>query len=114
MQTVRKDGVFSSPFADIIKAGEEKMKKLEQEKERLLQKILFEWNQVKSIVFWRQCFQAVEFRVIRSTYSNVKQLISGGYEINNPAAFFVHSLKKMGYYPFQEVVKDVDEERRTA
>lgn len=102
MKVVHGDGSHESPLAGVMKLGQRKMIEAEQKKERLLQKIIYEWDQVKSVVFWRQCFLAVPFDVIRAMYSNVKGLMEDGYQVNNPAAFFVHTLKKMGYYPWKK------------
>ena len=102
MNFTRADGSQANPLKGLMELGERKMKEAEQNKERLLQKIIYDWDQVKSTVFWRQCFQAVPFDVIRATYSNIKGLMEDGYQVNNPAAFFVSTLKKMGHYPWKK------------
>lgn len=105
MKVLNRDGGESSPLAGVMEIGQRKMKEQEQEKERLLQTIVFDWNQVGSVVFWRQCFQAVPFEIIRATYHNIKRLVETGYPVRNPSAFFVSTLKKMGYYPWKKEVK---------
>lgn len=102
MKTVNSDGSYSSPLAEVMEIGQRKMKEQEQEKERLLQKIIFEWHQVESVVFWRQCMIKVPFEIVRATFQNIKSLIATGYPVNNPAAFFVSTLKKMGYFPWKK------------
>lgn len=87
---------------DLKKRSEEKIRELEQEKEKLKQKILSEWNQYKSIFFWGQCFKFVDFDVIKQTYKNVIELEKSGYPVNNKAGLFVSTLKKMGYFPWKE------------
>lgn len=82
--------------------GDKRSMELEQEKERLKQKILDEWDQYDSIVFWQQCFDCVPLDVIRRAYKNVNGLDKSGYGIKNKAGFFVSTLKRMGYFPFQE------------
>lgn len=102
MKVVNSDGSCSDPLTGLVKMGQQKMKEIEQKKERLLQKIIYEWKQMGSVVFWRQCFQAVPFDTIRATYYNIESLMKSDYPVNNPAAFFVHTLKKMGYYPWKK------------
>ena len=102
MKFTHADGSHGNPLAGLMKLGQRKMLEAEQAKERLLQKIIYEWNQVESTVFWRQCFQAVPFDVIRATYSNIQGLKDSGYPVRNPAAFFVATLKKMGHYPWKK------------
>jgi len=102
MKVVRGDGSYDNPMKAIMELGQRKKIEAEQRKERLLQKIIYDWNQVKSTVFWRQCFQAVPFDVIRATYSNIQGLKDSGYPVRNPAAFFVATLKKMGHYPWKK------------
>lgn len=109
MKVVDRDGSCSSPLAEVLEIGQKRMKDLEQEKERLLQKIVFEWNQIESVVFWRQCFQAVPFEIVRATYHNIKRLVETGYPVRNPSAFFVSTLKKMGYYPWKKEDKESGE-----
>lgn len=106
MKVLNRDADSDSSLAKVIEIGQRKMKEQEQEKERLLQRIVFEWNQIESVVFWRQCFQAVPFDVIRATYENIKRLVETGYPVRNPSAFFVSTLKKMGYYPWKKEVKE--------
>ncbi len=87
---------------NIQERNEKKKTELEQEKERLKQKILDEWDQYDSIVFWNECFEFVPLDVIRRAYKNVNGLDKSGYPIRNKAGFFVSTLKRMGYFPFQE------------
>jgi hypothetical protein len=111
MKVVDRDGGVSDPLAKVIEIGQRKMKEQEEEKERLLQKIVFDWNQIESVVFWRQCFQAVPFEVIRATFHNVNRLVETGYPVRNPSAFFVSTLKKMGYYPWKKEEKQSGEKK---
>ena len=102
MKVLNRDVDSNSSLAKVIEIGQRKMKEQEQERERLLQQIIFDWNQIESVVFWRQCFQAVPFEVVRATYHNIKRLMETGYPVRNPSAFFVSTLKKMGYYPWKK------------
>lgn len=102
MKTVNNDGSYSAPMAEVMEIGQRKMKEQEHEKERLLQTIIFEWKQINSVVFWRQCMIKVPFEIVRATFQNIKSLIKSGYPVNNPAAFFVSTLKKMGYFPWKK------------
>jgi len=81
---------------------EEAMVKKKQEQERLKQRILNDWDQHKSINFWQQCFTFVPLKIIRQTFNNVEKLNASGYPVRNKAAFFVSTLKGMGYFPWQE------------
>jgi len=111
MKTVQKDGSYASPLAGVVDACQRRMKEVEQEKERLLQEIVFEWHQIESVVFWRQCLQCVPFKVVLSTYHNIKGLMESGYPVRNPSAFFVSTLKKMGYYPWKKEDKKDGEKK---
>lgn len=102
MKVLNRDVDSNSSLAKVIEIGQRKMKEQEQKKERLLQRIVFEWDQVESVVFWRQCFQAVPFEVVLATYHNIKRLVETGYPVRNPSAFFVSTLKKMGYFPWKK------------
>ena len=82
--------------------SEEKTIEMEQEKERLKQRILLEWRQHKSVFFWEQCFKYVEFKIIRQTFNNTNDLAATGYPVKNKAGLFVSTLKKMGYFPWKE------------
>lgn len=90
----------------ILSEAQKIQKELEIKKERLKQKILFEWSQARSKVFWDQCFIALDYKVILVTFTNIKKMIDGGYAVANPAALFVHTLKKTGYFPFQQEAKN--------
>lgn len=106
MQVLNEEGQYKNNFSDIFSGAEKRRKEIEIKKERLKQKILFEWKQSKSTVFWNQCFVALDYKIIFTVYSNIQDLIDTGYAINNPAAFFVHTLKKTGYYPFKQEEKN--------
>jgi hypothetical protein len=109
MKVARRDGTYIDPLAEVMEIGRQRMKEQEQEKERLLQTIVYEWKQIESVVFWRQCMIKVPFEIVRATYQNIKSLIDTGYPVNNPAAFFVASLKKMGYFPWKKEDKEHEE-----
>lgn len=87
---------------DLQHENDENFKKRKIAKARLMQTILSDWDQSKSIFFWRQCFENVPFHVIKQIYGNIKNLASDGYQINSNAGFFVHTLKEMGYFPWKE------------
>ena len=89
-------------MTNLKKRSEEQLIKIEEEKERLKQRILSEWKQHKSVFFWEQCFKFVEFKIIRQTFRNTNDLADSGYPVKNKAGLFVSTLKKMGYFPWKE------------
>lgn len=105
MKVINETGGFASVFDKIGAAAQRKEEELKQKKAQLLQTILHDWKQASSVNFWRKCFQYIDYRVIKQVYENTKDLIEDGYTINNPAAFFVHTLKEMGHLPFKEIKK---------
>lgn len=94
-----------NPLTNFVEQSKVRMKEVEQEKERLKQKILYEWDQTGSLIFWNQCFMNVPFNIIKEVYYNIIGIMKDGYEVRSPAAFFVNTLKKTGYYPFKKEVK---------
>ncbi|MBA7637750.1 hypothetical protein ES703_45397 [subsurface metagenome] len=87
---------------NLKKRSEKKTIEMEQEKERLKQRILSEWHQHKSLFFWEKCFRFLDIRIIRQTFKNVNELEESGYPVKNKAGLFVSTLKKMGYFPWKE------------
>jgi len=87
---------------DLKKRSEEQLIKMEQDKEKLKQRILSEWHQHNSVCFWTQCFLNVPLKIIDQVFNNVLDLKSTGYPINNESGFFVAILKRMGYFPWKE------------
>ena len=87
---------------DLKRENNENFKKLEIAKARLMQTILSDWDQSKSIFFWKQCFQFVPFHIIKQLYNNIGNLAKDGYHILSKAGFFVHTLKEMGYFPWDK------------
>ena len=94
---------------NLKKRSEEKTIEMEQEKEKLKQRILLEWHQHKSIFFWEQCFKFVEFKIIKQTFRNTNELADTGYPVKNKAGLFVSTLKKMGYFPWKEATGETEE-----
>ncbi len=92
---------------NLQKKSEAAKENLQQDKERLKQKILDEWHQHSSVFFWEQCFRFVPYDVIKRTYKNVLNLETTGYPVKSHAGLFVSTLKKMGYFPFKK--EDSDE-----
>lgn len=82
------------------KSNAERLKRTEQEKEKLKQKILVDWNEHESRVFWNQCFKKLTLDTIRQTYDLIEGLVKSGYPVINRAALFISQLKKMGFYPW--------------
>lgn len=93
----------SEILAQVVKNNEHRAKSMDQQKERLKQRILYHWVQQGSIGFWNKCFKHVPLDVIREGYENLESLAKTGYPIRNKAALFVTNLRKMGYFPFEEV-----------
>lgn len=90
-----------SKFMDNMqKRNAERLKKIEQKKEQLKQKILVDWNEHESRVFWNQCFQKLTLTTIQQTYDLIEGLVKSGYPVINRAALFISQLKKMGFYPW--------------
>ncbi len=102
MQIIDQGGASPVDMSGIITKANEKKKELEQIKSRLFQKIIVDWDQSGSLIFWNQCFELVPFDAIKRTVDFIKMIRKEGYPLRNPAAFFVHQLKKLGYYPFKE------------
>ena len=101
MQVTNKEGAFSSVFDKISAAAVKKEQEVKQKKACLMQSILHDWKQTTSVNFWRKCFQYIDYKIIKQVYDNTNSLIQDGYTIQNPAAFFVHTLKEMGHFPFK-------------
>lgn len=101
MKVIDKEGENSSVFDKIKEHAEKREIEIKEKKACLLQVILSEWKQASSVNFWRKCFNLLDYKVIKMVYNNTNDLITDGYTINNPAAFFVHTLKEMGHYPFK-------------
>ena len=102
MENITEGGQGENIVDNMLSKGQQMRKDLQIKKERLKQKILYEWKETGSAVFWNQCFQVVDYQMIYEIYSNIKMLIKDGYEIKNPAAFFVSTLKKTGYFPWKQ------------
>ena len=100
MQVINEKGEHSSIFDKIGKAAARKEEELKHKRACLLQTILHEWKESRSVNFWRKCFQYVDYKIIKQVYDNIGDLVRDGYTIQNPAAFFVHTLKEMGHLPF--------------
>jgi len=87
---------------NLKKRSEETAIKMEQEKEKLKQRILSEWHQYNSIFFWQQCFKYVPLKIIRQTFDNINELAKSNYPVKNRGGLFVSTFKKMGYFPWKE------------
>ncbi len=80
--------------------GEKRALKEQQEKERVKQKVMFDFNDASSAPFWNKCFQHIPLKTIKMLLSNMESLESQEYQIRNKPAFFINLLKKQGLFPF--------------
>lgn len=109
MQTGGKDFDAKRYLDGLQKKSEVAKQNLQFEKERLMQRILKEWNQYSSIFFWQQAFRCVPFEIMQQTHENVLALERSGYPVKTRAGLFVNTLKKMGYFPFKKEKTDGEE-----
>lgn len=92
-------------FVGKMKDGAEKRSlSNDQEKERVKQEIMYEFDDADSSAFWNKCFKFVPFKTIKMLLSNMRSLESDKYQIRNKSAFFINLLKKQGLFPFIESV----------
>ena len=80
--------------------SEKRALQTEQEKEKLKQEIMHDFNDADSAPFWNKCFDKVPFKTIKVLISNMKSLENDEYHIRNKSAFFINLLKKQGLFPF--------------
>ena len=85
---------------DARKKGQERALKEQQEKEKLKQEVMHDFNDADSAPFWDKCFKYVPFKTIKILLSNMKSLESDEYIIKNKPGFFINLLKKQGLFPF--------------
>lgn len=71
-----------------------------QEKERIKQEVMYDFDDADSSAFWNKCFNLVPLKTIKILLSNMKSLESEEYIIRNKPAFFINLLKKQGLFPF--------------
>lgn len=74
--------------------------KEQQEKERIKQETMHDFNDADSAPFWNQCFKNIPLKTIKILLSNMKALERDEYIIRNKPAFFINLLKKQGLFPF--------------
>lgn len=80
--------------------AEKRALKEQQEKERIKQETMHEFNDADSGPFWNKCFQYIPLKTIKILLSNMKSLEKDEYVIRNKPAFFINLLKKQGLFPF--------------
>ena len=105
MNIIGDQGSIEVPLSGLVEAAEKKAKQLEIEKNRLQSQIISDWDQIKSVFFWRKCFELIPFEVLKKAHKYVIALMNEGFQIRNPASFCVAHLKKLGYLPFPEEAK---------
>lgn len=84
--------------------SEKRALKEQQEKERVKQEIMHDFNDAGSAPFWNQCFDNVPFKTIKILLSNMRDLEKDEYVIRNKPAFFINLLKKQGLFPFKLIL----------
>lgn len=95
------DSFDPKELVDNIKDGAEKRAlNNAQEKEKIKQEVMFEFNDADSSAFWNKCFNLIPLKTIKILLSNMKSLESEEYHIRNKPAFFINLLKKQGLFPF--------------
>lgn len=102
----RLGGRFN-PQETVQKLKEESEKRAlekRQEKERLKQEVMHDFNDAGSAPFWNLCFEHVPLKTIKILLSNMKSLEEDEYEIRNKPAFFINLLKKQGLFPFKLIL----------
>lgn len=85
----------------IKKESEERALKEQQEKERIKQETMHEFNDADSSGFWDLCFEKIPLKTIQILLSNMRDLETDEYIIRNKPAFFINLLKKQGLFPFK-------------
>lgn len=80
--------------------SEKRALKEQQEKEKIKQEVMHEFDDADSAPFWNKCFDCVPLKTIKILLSNMKSLESDEYIIRNKPAFFINLLKKQGLFPF--------------
>lgn len=92
-------------FVNNIKDGAEKRAlQSEQEKEKIKQEIMFEFNDSSSSAFWNKCFEIIPLKTIKMLRYNMQNLETEKYVIRNKPAFFINLLKKQGLFPFPVIL----------
>lgn len=110
MKVINQKGGDFFIFDKIEAHAKKRTIELKEKKAQLLQVILSEWKQAASVNFWRKCFNFLDYKIIKMVYDNINDLVRNGYAIKNPAAFFVHTIKEMGHYPFN--MEDKNEKKK--
>ncbi len=103
------NGKEFDPMQAILNAGKQREEndiKFKQEVEKLKIIIMVDWDQKKSHGFWKKCFELVPFDVIKRNYDYILNLKETGYPVKNPGGLFVTLMKKQGYFPFKEVIRN--------
>jgi len=67
------------------------------EKIKFLHKIIMKYQDQKSFMFWQKIINSIPFPVLTALDKNIDEMVKDGYPIKSKPAFFVSSLKKMGY-----------------
>ena len=92
-------------FVNNIKTGAEKRAlNTEQEKERIKQEIMYEFDDANSSAFWNKCFICIPLKTIKMLRYNMQNLETEKYVIRNKPAFFINLLKKQGLFPFPVIL----------
>lgn len=81
-------------------AKERALKEL-QEKERIKQEVMYDFQDADSAPFWNKCFKLIPLKTIKMLLSNMRALETDEYVIRNKPAFFINLLRKQGLFPFK-------------